>query len=141
MEAGLWLDHVDLPPGIKPEIAELNAQFAVVTDAGRTLIWRPRTERGCVVFDRMRETDFKLHLANWFMDVSDATDPNKTKRGLVSHYWLQHRHRRSYQHVVFDPAHLSAAREVTDALVTLKRATEVPARAWCSRSIRHRRSQ
>lgn len=93
-------------PGTSAHIHALNDRFAVVTDEGRTLIWRPVRDEGRIVYERFREQDFRLHLKNRTVEVPVGKDRKgnaKIKEVPLADYWLTHPHRRDYQHVTFDP--------------------------------------
>jgi hypothetical protein len=86
-------------------ITEINAEFMVVTEGGRVVIYKP--ERDPMLkrdhFVRLDFADFK----KWFMNRQVCVGTNTKKQLImipIAKVWLEHPDRRQYARVIFDPS-------------------------------------
>jgi hypothetical protein len=108
-----------------PELAELNARYAVVSMGGRTVLKETADGR----FDVLARRAFEDEYANRFMLALKGAKPKDISLGQ---WWFEHRRRRQYDRVDFLPG-----REAPEGVYNLWRGWTVqPKRGECGRYLK-----
>ena len=114
-----WESALELDNQVDRLIAEFNANFFVLNEHGKAVIYAPRhdTIMNRKYYDRMSFEDFEKLYCNRFIQIGVEKDGTPTRR-RVAPVWLNHSDRHQYiGGVVFDPS----GREVTPNVLNLWR--------------------
>jgi hypothetical protein len=112
-----WQDRPSLLAQLN-ELNALNAEYFVAPDGGRTLVVTFKKDRGREVATFFSFTDFRNLYMNRLVRIEAADEAKPDRYVRLGTWWLNHRNRRQYRGLVFEPGNSS---QVVDGCFNLWR--------------------